>query len=243
MIPYSPPTCQVPPLKIFLNGASGRMGQRIERACVESQGKALVSVRHSLDAPSGDGESNFDVVLDFSSDAGAQTAIQSASRARRALLVGTTGLSTATHDALRAAAVQVPVLIAPNTSIGIAVMRYLVEEAARLLADDFKISIREVHHTKKLDKPSGTAITLADAIHRGAGRPIAANEIESVRQGEVIGDHEVTLDGPGELLSLRHHAKDRDLFARGALRLAHWISNQPVGLYGLDEWFSQYKKA
>lgn len=219
------------------------MGQRIDRACRESAGTAIVTARNSLDAPLDDATSNFDVVIDFSSDAGAQIAINLALRARCPLLIGTTGITDATREVLRSTSVQIPVLIAPNTSIGIAVMRHLVSQAARLLAADFHISISEVHHTQKRDQPSGTALALADSVAKGQGTPFPVNEIKSIREGDVIGDHEVVFAGAGEVMTLRHHAEDRDLFALGAIRLAIWISKQPPGMYGLDDWFSQFMKA
>ena len=236
-------TCQIIPLRVCLNGASGRMGQRIDRACLESNGTAVVTARNSRDAPLDATSSNFDVVIDFSSDAGTQIAINLALRARCPLLIGTTGITDSTREVLRSSSVQIPVLIAPNTSIGVAVMRHLVSEAARLLSADFHISISEVHHTQKRDQPSGTALALADSVAKGQGTPFPLNEIKSVREGDVIGDHEVVFAGPGEVLTLRHHAEDRDLFALGAIRLAIWIAKQPPGIYGLDDWFSQFMKA
>ena len=247
MLAKSNLTCQIIPLRVCLNGASGRMGQRIDRACLESNGTAIVTARNSLDAPldaTHDATaSNFDVVIDFSSDAGTQIAINLALRARCPLLIGTTGITDSTREVLRSSSVQIPVLIAPNTSIGVAVMRHLAKEAARLLAEDFHISISEVHHTQKRDQPSGTALALADSVAKGQGTPFPLNEIKSVREGDVIGDHEVVFAGPGEVLTLRHHAEDRDLFALGAIRLAIWIAKQPPGMYGLDDWFSQFMKA
>ena len=240
---FSNLTCQIIPLRVCLNGASGRMGQRIDRACLESNGTAVVTARNSRDAPLDATSSNFDVVIDFSSDAGTQIAINLALRARCPLLIGTTGITDSTREVLRSSSVQIPVLIAPNTSIGVAVMRHLVSEAARLLSADFHISISEVHHTQKRDQPSGTALALADSVAKGQGTPFPLNEIKSVREGDVIGDHEVVFAGPGEVLTLRHHAEDRDLFALGAIRLAIWIAKQPPGIYGLDDWFSQFMKA
>ncbi|MDA0214468.1 MAG: 4-hydroxy-tetrahydrodipicolinate reductase [Planctomycetota bacterium] len=230
-------------LRVCLNGASGRMGQRVDRACNESAGIAIVTARNSLEAPIDGATTNFDVVIDFSSDVGTQKAVGLALHARCPLLIGTTGITDTTREILRSASVQIPVLVAPNTSIGVAVMRHLISEAARLLADDFQISISEVHHTQKRDQPSGTALALADSVASGRGKPFPTNEIQSIREGDVIGDHEVVLSGPGEVLTVRHHARDRDLFALGAIRLAIWIAKQPPGMYGLDDWFAQFKKA
>lgn len=201
-----------------------------------------MTARHSFSAPLDDAASNFDVVIDFSSDVGTQTAINLALRTKCPLLIGTTGLTDTTRDHLLRAARHIAILIAPNTSIGIAVMRHLVAEAARLLPADFHVSISEVHHVQKRDQPSGTAIALADSVGQGRATPFPKDQIDSIRQGEVVGDHEVNFAGFGEVLTLRHHAKDRDLFAIGAVRLAIWTAKQPPGLYGLDDWFSQFKR-
>ncbi|MSR69672.1 MAG: 4-hydroxy-tetrahydrodipicolinate reductase [Phycisphaerales bacterium] len=243
MIPQSPPICQVHPLKICLFGSSGRMGQRIEEASKQSNENATITLRPTRDEHAIDASQPFNVIVDFSSEGGTKSAAALAIASKCALLVGTTGLSAATHAILKSASMNVAVLKAPNTSIGIIVMRALIADAARMLGSDFKISITEVHHTKKLDRPSGTALALADAVARGRGEPPDQSQIHSIRTGDVVGDHDVVFTSENEVVTLRHHAKNRDLFAVGAIRLAHWIARQPVGMYGLDDLFNDRKEA
>lgn len=219
------------------------MGQRIEEASKHPKENAMITTRCTRDNHAIDASRPFSVIVDFSSDAGTKLAAERAIESKCALLVGTTGLSETTHAFLKGASREVAVLIAPNTSIGIVVMRSLVQDAGRLLGSDFKVTIEEVHHTKKLDQPSGTALVLAEAVTRGRGEPLDRSQIHSIRLGDVIGDHEVTFTSENEVVTLRHHAKKRDLFAVGALRLAHWIAQQPRGMYGLDDWFNDIKKA
>ena len=243
MTPQSPNPCQVGSLRVCLNGASGRMGERIDRACQESGGRLTVVARNSLEAPLSDVTGlAFDVVIDFSNDSGARRAIELALGARCALLTATTGLSDATHLLLKNASASIPLLIAPNTSLGIAVMRHLVFEAARFLDSSFDVSIREVHHTKKRDQPSGTAISLAESVSHGRGSPFKIEQIHSIREGDVVGDHAIAFTSAGETLTIAHHARDRDLFALGAIQLAFWISKQRPGRYGLDDWFAELKE-
>ncbi len=242
MIPQSPPTCQVHPLKICLFGASGRMGERILEASNHPHENASVTLRRSHDDRSIDASDAFDVIVDFSSDEGTKSAAALAIASKRPLLVGTTGLSEATRTILTRASQDVAVLIAPNTSIGIVVMRSLVTDAARLLGADFKVTITEVHHTQKRDQPSGTALALADAVARGGGSVLKRDQIHSIRTGDIVGDHDVLFASESEEITLRHHAKNRSVFACGALRLAHWIVSRPAGMYGLDDWFSDLKK-
>jgi len=218
------------------------MGQRIDRLCSSSSGRVEVvgrADRHGLHDTCPPGT---DVIIDFSSNDGTLEAIRRARGAKAALLVGTTGLSATTLGALRDASTEIPVLLSPNTSFGVAVMRHLTTEAARLLGGAFTLSIREVHHTRKLDKPSGTALALADAAARG-GHQIDAAKIESVREGDVVGDHVLVWEGSAERITLRHEAKDRDLFALGAISMARWICRQKADFYTMDDWFASWKES
>lgn len=242
MIPQTPSSCQDLHLKVFLFGASGRMGQRIDRLCSVSSGQMEVVGRADRGGPHDACPAETDVIIDFSSNDGTQEATRRARAVRAALLVGTTGLTAATSTVLREASVEIPILVSPNTSLGVAVMRHLTTEAARLLGGAFTLSIREVHHTRKLDKPSGTALALADAAARG-GQQIDAAQIESVREGDVVGDHALVWDGSAERITLRHEAKDRDLFAQGALVMAQWICRQKAGLYTMDDWFACWRES
>lgn len=182
-----------------------------------------------------------DLVIDFSSDEGAMRALAIARELNTALLVGTTGLSAATRDALAQEAAHRAVMVAANTSLGVAVARRLVQEAARLLPG-FDIDIVETHHTRKVDAPSGTARSLADAVQRGTGAPLAASRIHAIRAGEVVGDHVVSFNGPGERLEIGHFASNRDLFALGALRMGKWLAAQKPGMHTTDEWFEQFAR-
>lgn len=239
MIHDDPPSCQVPLLKICLNGAAGRMGSRIEALTKTTDCSARVTARRDADGSTADPQGDFDVVIDFSSSKGAMEAARIAREAKCALLVGTTGLSDEAMMVLREASRTIPVMVAPNTSHGVVVMRFLVTQATRLLGAGFKVSISETHHTRKLDKPSGTALALARAVVAGGGAPIDPSQIESIRRGEVIGDHEVVFAGSGEVIKLIHHAGTRDLFAQGAIALGRWIASKTPGFYGLDEWFAE----
>lgn len=230
-------------VRAAIHGAKGRMGQRIA-ACAALD--ASVNVVALLDQ--GDTEAWIasrdaaDVVLDFSSDAGAQLAVRAALAKRAALLVGTTALASGTVDALRKAAESIGVLLAPNTSLGVAVARRLVREAAKLLAPDFDAEIVERHHRGKVDAPSGTAKALAESSAAG-GLPIDGPRIHAQRIGDVVGEHVVTFAGPGEVLEIRHAATSRDLFAIGALRLGSWLARRGAGWHTVDEWIDERSKA
>ena len=231
----------VSPLRIVLHGAMGRMGQRIAASIPAERGCHIIqAIDRDDELRVTTGEA--DVVIDFSSDEGAARAAQAATALGCALLVGTTGLSQASLEAIERASSRVPAMVAPNTSLGVAVTRRLVTEAARLLPG-FDIDIVETHHVRKLDAPSGTARSLAEAVARGTGKPMNPARIHAIRAGDVIGEHVVTYSGAGERVIITHAATSRDLFALGALRMARWLVNQRPGMHVSDEWFADFARA
>lgn len=195
------------------------------------------------------------LLIDFSHAAAADAHIDSARAARVPLFLGTTGLGDATRARAVQAASDIPVLVAANTSVGVALLVDLVRRAAAALGPEYHIEITDVHHRHKLDAPSGTALVLAEAAAqgrgaryadvqaphpRGSGGPRTDREIgiASLRGGDVVGDHEVMFLGPGERLVLKHSATDRSIFARGALRAAAWLATRPPGSYQMADVFS-----
>jgi 4-hydroxy-tetrahydrodipicolinate reductase len=216
------------------------MGQRILALAENFSDCAVVQALDRGDALAlARGEA--DVVVDFSSDEGALRALALAEALGAALLVGTTGLTEATRAALARAGAERAVLVAANTSLGVAVARRLVAEAARLLPG-FDVDIVETHHTRKVDAPSGTARSLAEAVERGRGAPLPPERVHAIRAGDVVGDHRVSFCGPGERLEISHVATSRDLFALGALRMARWLAAQPPGVRTTDEWFEHFAR-
>ena len=173
-------------------------------------------------------------VIDFSSDAGVPESIALAERLSAALLVGTTALSARSLDALKGASRSRAVLVAPNTSLGVAVLSVLVTQACKHLGPDYHCSIVEAHHAAKKDAPSGTALRLASAA-RQAGHALRDDQILSMRGGDVIGEHTIRFAGPGECIELMHRATSRDLFARGALHAAAWLKGKPAGWYTMQD--------
>lgn len=229
------------PIRIAIHGARGRMGERL---CALAATDPRFALAAQLDqAPSHGTEprrdgadlsrGSLDAIIDFSSPDGALAAAELAERTGAALLVGTTGLAAAHHDRLRKLAAACPTMLAANTSLGVAVLRHLVREAARLLPG-YEIDIIEAHHIRKKDAPSGTALALAAAAAE-AGRTVPPQRIHALRGGDIIGEHTVQLAGPGETIQLSHSAVSRDLFALGALRAAAWLASQKPGMYTIED--------
>lgn len=188
------------------------------------------------------------VVVDFSMPEATAVVLRAAATAGVACVVGTTGLTDDGRAALEEAVKLVPVVAAPNMSAGVQVLGHLLAEALRLLGPEFDVEIVETHHSKKTDAPSGTALRLAEIAQRGienatlqhgrSGRGARApGEIglHAVRGGDVVGDHVVTLAGPGERIELVHRATSREVFASGALRAARWVVGKPAGRYSMGD--------
>jgi 4-hydroxy-tetrahydrodipicolinate reductase len=191
-------------------------------------------------------------VIDFSAPAASIEIAALAAQARIAHVVGTTGLSEDDLASLAAAARHAPIVRSGNMSLGVNLLAKLVREAARALGQEFDIEIVEMHHRMKVDAPSGTALLLGEAAAEGRG--LALNEhsergrdgftgarhpgaigFASLRGGTVIGDHSVLFAGNGERIVLSHHAEDRALFARGAVKAALWARGRKPGLYSMAD--------
>lgn len=193
-----------------------------------------------------------DIWIDFSAPAATLANVDAAVAAGAAMVIGTTGLSAADKAKVAAAAKSIPVVLSPNMSLGVNVMLKLVADAARMLGPDYDIEVVETHHRAKRDAPSGTALRLGEAAAEGAGRDFAAvaryerhgdvgprtdTEIgmQTVRGGDVFGDHTVFFLGQGDRIELTHRASSRDTFGRGAARAALWLAGKPAGLFDMRD--------
>ncbi|RLS65794.1 MAG: 4-hydroxy-tetrahydrodipicolinate reductase [Planctomycetota bacterium] len=221
--------------RLALVGADGRMGQRIDALAIDDDAvhvAARITAKNSSESAR---ISTIDVIIDFSSEEGTRNAISIARATGAALLVGTTGLSREVDGALRELAKISAVLIAPNTSLGVAVTKRLARLAAELLGPSgWSVDIIESHHDRKKDAPSGTALALARALVDG-GMSLENRQIHAIRAGDTIGEHEIRFAGPSERIHIMHQAVTRDLFAAGALRGAKWLAGKPAGLYTMED--------
>lgn len=228
------------PLRLLIHGASGRMGQALLRLSADHPDQLHVVAAVTGRAPSQrvvdgvphfaaselTGTPPFDVAIDFSLPEGFDAIVALCVERGSALVSGTTGISAAQRGALQTAATRIPLSWASNFSLGVAVLDELVERAAQALAG-WDCDIVESHHTRKLDAPSGTALTLGAAAGRGGSEPRYA----SLRAGDIVGEHLVQFTGPGERIELIHRATNRDIFARGALFAATRLAGRPAGSY------------
>lgn len=191
-----------------------------------------------------------DVVIDFSSPEATLEHMRTVAHHRRAMVIGTTGFSEIQLDELKSLAQQIPCVFSPNMSVGINLICKVIGEMARTLGDDYDIEVIEAHHRLKKDAPSGTALKIAEVLARSVSRDLnqvgvytrkgmigerAKGEIgiQTIRAGDIVGDHTVLFGGMGERIEVTHRASSRDTFARGALRAARWVVRQPPGLYDM----------
>jgi 4-hydroxy-tetrahydrodipicolinate reductase len=226
-----------PPIRLLVHGAKGRMGARICALARDDSRFNLVAAIDRDDHAQADAlrERSIDSIIDFSSEEGAPHAVKLALRHHAALLVGTTGLSSQALATIASAASSVPVMVAANTSLGVAVLNHLIAEAARLLGPAFNIDLIEHHHTAKKDAPSGTALRLVQTLKDKAGVVLPAERVHAVRAGDIIGDHVIEFAGPGERIRVGHFATTRDVFVHGALRAAAWLAGKPAGRYTIEQ--------
>ena len=222
-------------VRIALLGSSGRMGTRIEALAAQDASLHIACHGTRAGITGSAGRGDFDVIIDFSSEQGTRRAIALAHASGAALLVGTTGLSTEVRLELDGLARTNAVLVAPNTSLGVAVTRKLAKLAAELLGPaGWAVDIVESHHDRKKDAPSGTALAIARSLGEG-GMPVDAERVHAIRAGDTVGEHEIRFAGPSERLHIMHQAVSRDLFAAGALRAAAWLAGRTAGHYSMED--------
>ena len=193
-----------------------------------------------------------DVVIDFSLPAGMLSVLEACRASKTPTVIGTTGFGAEGETAIRRLAEVAPVVCAPNFSVGVNIFWALAERAAALFSDDVDMEIVEMHHHHKVDAPSGTATRLLDVVAKARGldpktavrhgregvvgaRTQGEIGMHSLRGGDVVGDHTLILAGPGERIELTHRAHSREIFARGAVRAAHWVVDKAPGLYGMAD--------
>ncbi len=231
--------------RLALSGAAGRMGRMIA-ASARSAGVPVVCGidRATADlgfpvvaTPAEALAHGPDVLIDFSSPAGAIACAEACARAAAAgnlvgLVVGTTGLEPAERARLVEHARQIPLLVAPNTSVGVNVLYRLLAEATRLLGADFDVAIVEGHHKHKKDRPSGTALAMVAAIEAAGGKK---PDVAAFRGGEVVGEHTAYFLAESERIEITHRASSRSVFADGAVRAARWLAGKPAGLYEMKD--------
>lgn len=261
-------------VNVAIVGAAGRMGRTLVEAISNSEADIAVTVATVLaDDPTlgvdvgllavgsalgVETQANleaaiesFDVLIDFTSPQASLDHLSYCQQHNKAIIIGTTGFSEAQKQLITKASETIPIVFAPNMSIGVNLCFKLLEQAARVLGDDVDIEIIEAHHRFKRDAPSGTAIKMGEIIAQTLGRKLEQHAVygreglgeerdrktigfATVRGGDIVGDHTVIFAGLGERVEITHKASSRMTFANGAVRAASWIADKEPGLYSMQ---------
>ncbi len=246
-------------INIALVGANGKMGQVISRLLSESEDARIVcgidiNTTMKNDFPVytnlNDSRESFSVIIDFSHPSSLEGTLSYALSHKKAVVIATTGLSSAQMDDIKKASDEIPVFFSANMSLGINLLIDLVKKAATVLQDSFDIEIIEKHHNQKIDAPSGTALAIADAINdtcdnsneyvydrHSTRKKRSKNEIgiHSLRGGTIVGEHSVIYAGNDEFIEIKHTATSKEIFAVGAIKAAKFIADKTPGFYGMND--------
>jgi 4-hydroxy-tetrahydrodipicolinate reductase len=226
--------------RLAIIGLSGRMGREIHGLAEESGFRVVAGVSASADSVSGIPSvakidelkpESVDLIIDFSLPSLTPSVAAWCSKHRKPLVSGVTGLEEADKKQLASAAANTPILWAPNMSLGVAVLARMIKNLASLEGFDFQIE--ELHHNKKKDKPSGTALFLQDRLNEAVAEKAPAPL--AIRGGGIFGIHRIWAMGEEEVITLEHTAMNRRVFARGALKAAQWLLDRGPGLYCMDD--------
>ena len=261
------------PIPVAVSGAAGRMGRMLVSAITRADDLLLTAAVDHPDAPENGADAgeiagvgqlgvpimgniaelaDFEVLVDFSVATATLDKLDFCTNNGKALVIGTTGFEEAGLEAIRQAAEQVPIVMAPNMSVGVNVAFKLIEFAARALGDDVDVEVFEAHHRHKIDAPSGTAVRMGEILADTLNRDIATDAVygregitgererrtigfHSLRGGDIVGEHTVTFAGTGERIEITHRAGSRENFAAGAVRAVRFVAGREPGLYGMDE--------
>ena len=238
-------------MKIIINGANGRMGKILANMAGSENIAALVDITLDTYKTLSDFDGVADCVIDFSNHAATSDIMNYCVRRNLPVLIAATGQTDEELNTIREAAKKIPVFLSPNMSIGVALLADLAERTAKIFGA-CDIELVEAHHNQKLDVPSGTALMLAKRLqearenlscnvgrHENGKRPANEIGIHSLRYGSEIGTHEIIFSNGLETITLKHDAKDRALFARGALAAAGWLVKQKAGLYNMRDFLAE----
>tara|TARA_Y100000590_G_scaffold49550_1_gene52379 strand:- start:55 stop:834 length:780 start_codon:yes stop_codon:yes gene_type:complete len=250
-------------INLTVTGCLGRMGQQLIRSSKNTKNFKLVSVTENrivnkkisglkIELNSLSAFKNTDIIIDFTVPKCTLEVLKIASKLKKRVVIGTTGFSKKEENLIKKYSKKIPILRAGNMSLGINLLMYLTEIASKSLGDNFQSKIFEIHHKHKKDHPSGTALMLGKGIAVGKnkdfyklmgkkyfnkksfpyGKKINFN---SLRKGEVVGEHEITFSSGKEIITLNHEAFDRALYSEGAFTAAKWLMNKKPGLYSMRD--------
>ena len=220
-------------IKICVSGSSGKMGSRIVELAKEDEGLRVCGCFDVVEENPEQFIEAAECLVEFTVPQATMEHLALCEKHKKAMVIGTTGLSEPEREKIRLASEKIPIVFSPNMSIGVNLLFKMASDAARVLGPDYSVSIVEAHHVHKKDAPSGTAKEIAKAIKDVMGD--IEIPIESVREGETVGEHTVTFESNVDLIEITHSAKTRDIFVKGALQAVKFVAGKKSGLFTMKD--------
>ncbi len=220
-------------IKICVSGSKGKMGSRILELAKDD---ADLQISGEFDVVEENTEAfieGCDCLIEFTTPQATMEHLGLCEKHKKSIVIGTTGLSDDEKKKVEEASAKIPVVFSPNMSVGVNLLFKMVKDAARILGKDYNVEIVEAHHAQKTDAPSASAKELARIIKEE--KIDIKIPIESVREGEIVGEHTITFESSADIIEITHSAKTRDIFAKGALQAAKWLTSKPAGLYTMKD--------
>ncbi len=219
-------------IKICVSGSEGKMGSRIIDLAKEDP-ELEVAAGFDVGGNAELGIKDCECLIDFTTPLATMEHLALCEELKKPVVIGTTGLSEEEKAKIKEASAHIPVVFSSNMSVGVNLLFKLVEEASKVLGEDYEVNIVEAHHAEKKDAPSGTAKEIEGIVKNARGNIDV--HIDSVREGEIVGEHTITFESDADLLEITHSAKTRDIFAKGALKAAKFIAGKKNGLYSMKD--------
>ncbi len=233
-------------ITLAVSGCQGRMGQRITQLGLADKDFKVATLLENKNHPkanetisgiristSADALKGNDVLIEFTTPEATIEHVNACVNYGVKMVIGTTGLTKEQVEKIQQAAKTIPIVFSSNMSIGVNILFKLAEMLAKTTPASYAINMTEAHHIHKKDAPSGTAKTLAEVIEKNSSRRVL--DIQSIREGEIIGDHKVIFESPDDTLVIDHHAKNRDIFAKGSLVAAKFVYTKKNGLFNMQD--------
>jgi 4-hydroxy-tetrahydrodipicolinate reductase len=212
-------------VKIAVSGSNGKMGARII-ALAKEDPELEVCAEFDVDGDAAKAIEKCDCLVEFTAPKATMEHLAICEKSKKAMVIGTTGLSEDDKKKIKEASANIPVVLSPNMSEGVNILFKLVEDASKALGEEYEISILEAHHEGKKDAPSGTAKEMERLVKNA--KPEADVAVSSIREGEIVGEHTITFESEVDLIEITHSAKTRDIFAKGALIAAKFAEKCAV---------------
>ena len=233
-------------IKLAISGCHGRMGNRITHLALQDKDLTITALLERPDHPKAkeaigghpvntdnDALKGSSVLIEFTLPSATLENLAACLKHNVKMVIGTTGFKPQEIKQIKQASKKIPIVFASNMSVGVNILFKLIQIASEKTKPNYSINISETHHVHKLDAPSGTAKTLAEIVEKSAGKKV--EDIKSIREGEVIGDHTVVFESSEDIITISHHAKSRDIFAKGALIAAKFLANKNNGLFTMQD--------